>query len=290
MTNGLVIIDKPKGYTSHDVVNCVRKIYDTKKVGHTGTLDPDATGVLPICIGNMTRLAEYLTSEDKIYTVEIFFGKETNTLDASGEIINTTSLPKINKTEFERVLQEFIGKQTQIPPMFSAKKINGKPMYKLAREGIVLKEITPIEIEVISLNCLSFSQVSAKLMIHCSKGTYIRTLASDISRKIGTCGYINNLRRIQSGSFSIEKSVSLDVLKLAEIPRQVLISPIEAMKNYPQIYLNPASFNQIRHGNSICVNTNIENTLVHVASYKGELVAVGFCIDGVFKPKKVFIR
>ena len=166
--NGIINIYKEKGFTSHDVVNILRKIFRTKKIGHTGTLDPDATGVLPICIGNATRVAEYLTEKDKAYVAKMAFGKSTDTQDASGEIIEVSSLPLMSEKEFKEVCDEFIGKQSQVPPMYSAIKIDGNKLYHLARKGIELlypDGITemPEMIEWLLSNCIKCLIIDYKL-------------------------------------------------------------------------------------------------------------------------------
>lgn len=239
MKDGILIIDKPADYTSHDVVAKVRKVLGTKKVGHTGTLDPMATGVLVVCVGSATKLVEYFTSKDKIYKTKIKLGIKTDTGDITGEIIcekpinsmmpvNTRILNdngnynrNANKDEenisneqifiknIEEVCKSFIGKQKQIPPMYSSIKVNGVKLYEYARKGIHI-DVGPRDIEIFDIKDISYTNDEIEMTVHCSKGTYIRTLCEDIAEKLGTVGTMSYLRRIQTGNFNIENSIKLE--------------------------------------------------------------------------------
>lgn len=289
MIDGVVIVDKPKGMTSHDVVNRLRKIYKTKRVGHTGTLDPDATGVLPICIGRATRLAEYLTANDKGYIAEMTFGQETDTEDASGQVVKTCASPTINATEFSTVLQQFLGKQTQKTPMFSAIKINGKPLYEFARQGIIFDDLPLRDIIIHNLEMIEFTAEKARISVMCSKGTYIRTLCVDIARAVQSCAHVTELRRTSSGKFSLSDAVTLDQLENAEDPYSFVIPMLAAMSDYPEIFLSAENYKLIRNGNAIMLDEiNCVNNGLAVASFDGALCAVGFLENSVFHPKKVF--
>lgn len=185
--NGVIVINKPKGYTSHDIVNVVRKKLNTKKVGHTGTLDPDATGVLPILIGTATKISKYLIEHKKTYIATVKLGYKTDTGDASGKVIKEDKhFQKIDKKDIENALNTFLGKREQVPPMYSAIKVNGKKLYEYAREGKKI-EVKPREIEIYDI-CLeeynNNDEISFK--VNCSKGTYIRTLCESIAEKLGT--------------------------------------------------------------------------------------------------------
>lgn len=216
--NGVLIIDKPIGVTSFDVIRDIRKEYDTKKVGHTGTLDPMATGVLPILIGDATKLSDYLMDHDKEYIAVLKLGEKRDTGDSEGNIIETSKIPSLTTKEIESTLKTFIGKISQIPPMYSAIKVNGKKLYELAREG---KEIErkPRNVEIYSIELLEAEKNTEnivdkiKFKVNCSKGTYIRTLCEDIAEKLGTVGYMQELRRTRVGKFTLEdinKCVSLE--------------------------------------------------------------------------------
>ena len=213
--NGILNIDKPQCITSHDVVDAIRKIFPNQKVGHTGTLDPLATGVLPICIGEATKLSEKLLSETKKYSVKMLLGVETDTYDITGRIIFASV---VNKDEIyikERI-KRFVGKQQQIPPKYSAIKVEGKRLYQYAREDKDV-EIKPRDIEIFSIDNIKIDLESKEVAfdVECSKGTYIRSLVNDIGKKIGCGATMTELRRTQTGNFKIEDSIPLyDFLKL----------------------------------------------------------------------------
>ena len=208
MQDGILIIDKPQDFTSFDVVAKVRKALHTKSVGHTGTLDPLATGVLVVCVGKATKLVQYLTCENKKYEAEMKFGIQTDTGDITGKVIlekeYNLSLEKIND-----IISKFIGEQKQVPPMYSALKVNGKKLYEYAREGIEI-EREPRDITIHSIENVSFENDTLKFTVACSKGTYIRTLCEDIAISLGTCGTMTNLRRVQTGEFEIEDAISVE--------------------------------------------------------------------------------
>lgn len=214
MLNGVINVYKEKGYTSHDVVAIVRKTLNIKKVGHTGTLDPDAEGVLPVCIGQATKLADYIMAERKSYTAEITFGAETTTQDASGDIIKEYEYT-FDENRLREVIDTFKGEQTQVPPMYSAIKINGKKLYEIAREGREIerkaRKITVYDIRIAEINPPN----KAIIEIDCSKGTYIRSLCSDIGNKLGWGAFMSSLTRTASGKFKLNEAVKLDELKNA---------------------------------------------------------------------------
>ena len=223
MQSGVLIIDKPEGITSHDVVAKVRKALHTKKVGHTGTLDPLATGVLVVCVEKATKLVQYLTCENKTYEVQMKLGVKSDTGDITGNIIETDAnisekldaltLEKINET-----LNTFLGAQKQVPPMYSAIKVNGKKLYEYAREGVEI-EREERDIEIHSIENVSFENDILKYTVSCSKGTYVRSLCEDIAEKLGTCGTMTALRRIVTGEFEIKDSIQIE-----EISEEKIIS------------------------------------------------------------------
>ena len=234
---GLIIINKPKGYTSHDVVNVLRKKLNTKKVGHTGTLDPNATGVLPILVGKATKISKYLIEHEKTYIATIELGKKTDTGDAEGKIIKEdTNKKDISKEEIEKVLKDFIGKQNQIPPMYSAIKVDGKKLYEYAREGKTV-ELKPREIEILDINLITYTNNEIEFSVRCSKGTYIRTLCEDIAEKLGTIGYMKELQRTSINEFDIKNSISIDDLDNINIEEKI-ISIDKIFDDKPKIDLN----------------------------------------------------
>ena len=211
--DGVLIINKPKGFTSHDVVNVLRKALNTKKIGHTGTLDPNATGVLPILIGTATKISKYLIEHDKTYIATISLGEKTDTGDSEGNIIEKDlNFQNISCKQIRDVLKTFIGKQKQIPPMYSAIKINGKKAYEYARHGQAV-QLEPRNIEIYSINLIKLEDKEITFEVSCSKGTYIRTLCEDIAKKLGTIGYMKELTRTSVNEFKLENAVTIDEIK-----------------------------------------------------------------------------
>lgn len=217
--DGIIIINKPKNYTSHDIVQKAKKLLN-EKVGHTGTLDPMATGVLPLLIGKGTLCSKYLINHDKIYEVQLTLGSKTDTADREGKIIEEKEIPQntFQKEAIEKVLQSFLGKQEQIPPIYSAIKVKGKKLYEYARKGQTV-EIQPRLIEIYEIKLLRMKEKEKQIefQVHCSKGTYIRSLCEDIAERLHTVGYMSELNRIQVGEFSINEAISLQQLQEGRI-------------------------------------------------------------------------
>lgn len=211
--DGIIVINKPKNCTSHDVVRKVKKILN-EKVGHTGTLDPNATGVLPLLVGKGTQISKYLINHDKTYEAVLKLGEKTDTADIEGKIIETKEVQpsKLEKENVEKVLKSLIGKQEQTPPIYSAIKVNGKKLYEYARSGENV-EIEPRTIEIYDLELIKIENQEITYKVHCSKGTYIRTLCEEIAEKLGTVGYMKELKRTQVGEFKIEDSVTIEELE-----------------------------------------------------------------------------
>lgn len=208
---GILLVDKPQGFTSHDVVARCRKIFQIKKVGHAGTLDPMATGLLVLLIGKATKVSQYLMSLDKQYTGTVHFGIETDSQDADGEVVKEASVPELSETFLKAKMAEFIGDQYQIPPMFSAKKVSGQALYKLARQGKTIPR-EPRVIRIQRFEMLGLEAPKMHFIVESSKGAYIRTLAHDLGQKIGCGGHLCKLRRTQVGSFDLKDSDSLEAL------------------------------------------------------------------------------
>ncbi len=233
--DGIIII-KPKDCTSHDVVHKVKKITG-EKVGHTGTLDPMATGVLPLLIGKGTLCSKYLMNHNKIYEVQLTLGKKTDTADAEGTTIEEKEIPQevFQKEKIEKVLASFLGIQEQMPPMYSAIKVNGKKLYEYARKGQTV-EVKPRQIEIYEIQLLQIKkeQKQIKFQVHCSKGTYIRSLCEDIAKRLGTIGYMSALNRTQVGRFSIKQAIAIEQIKEGNIP---YITIEELFQGKPRIEL-----------------------------------------------------
>ena len=222
--DGIIVINKPKGYTSHDIVYKIKKIVN-EKVGHTGTLDPLATGVLPLLIGKGTLCSKYLINHDKIYQVELKLGKKTKTADSEGEIIEEKDvLPEmLQEDKIKETLKTFVGKQEQIPPMYSAIKVNGKKLYEYARKNQEV-EIKPRNIEIYGIKLIELNKKEKiiKFEVSCSKGTYIRTLCENIAEKLNTVGYMYNLNRIKVGDFEISNTINIDEILKNSQPKEII--------------------------------------------------------------------
>ena len=253
MLNGVINVYKEKGYTSHDVVAIVTKTLNIKKVGHTGTLDPDAEGVLPVCIGQATKLADYIMAERKSYTAEITFGAETTTQDASGDIIKEYEYT-FDENRLREVIDTFKGEQTQVPPMYSAIKINGKKLYEIAREGKEIerkaRKITVYDIRNAEINPPN----TAIIEIDCSKGTYIRSLCSDIGNKLGWGAFMSSLTRTASGKFKLNEAVKLDELKNAAErgeAEKFIIPPDDVLSGYKRVTVSEKADKYLYNGGKI---------------------------------------
>lgn len=289
--DGIVNVLKPAGMTSHDVVARLRKIYHTRKVGHTGTLDPDAVGVLPVCIGQATRLVEYLTDKEKTYKTMLKFGHETNTQDASGEITASTALPALSREAFCAVTRQFVGEIQQIPPMYSAIKKDGQPLYKLARQGLTVA-VEPRSVMIHEINVLLYNQEGAMLEVRCGKGTYIRTLCQDLGRACGSSAYMTYLMRTASGSFGIDRAVTLAQLEQSEHPEQFLLDMNSSLVDMPALTVtSPAMQDRIQNGLEQRIPGAAEQpdgTICRALSQDGQLLAIGCSKGAYFQPNKVF--
>lgn len=290
--NGWLIIDKPRDMGSTDVVNQTRRLLDANKNGHTGTLDPFATGVLPIAFGEATKLIPFVTDGDKEYEFILKFGVETNTDDTEGEIVKTSEkIP--SKEEILNILPEFIGKITQIPPAYSAIKIDGKRAYKLARAGQEVK-IPERTIEIYYLEYLNqISPDSFSFRVGCSKGTYIRTLGKDIALKLGTVGHLTELRRTKCANFSLEDTILLENLKnmVYEEERLKSLLPIEtSLRDIAEIAVSEEDAAKLKHGQGLSPKTYqglVPNTLA-LAKHQNCLVALVRIEERKISPIRVF--
>jgi tRNA pseudouridine55 synthase len=250
--DGILNINKATGMTSHDVVARIRKLLHQKRVGHTGTLDPAANGVLPICLGQATRVAEYLSESGKAYQAEITFGIVTDTYDAEGQILRTADASALTREKIEAALPDFLGIQQQMPPRYSAIKIKGQPAYKLARAGTEV-ELEARTVTLHTLQIVAWNTPRLTLAVDCSKGTYIRSLAYDLGEKLGTGAHLSALTRTRSGPFTLEQSITLEQLASAieENSVEILLFPADiALQNYPALYLDEQTTERVMHGNA----------------------------------------
>ena len=280
---GFLNVYKPVGMTSHDVVAVLRKITKIKQIGHTGTLDPFAEGVLPICIGKATRLIEYL-SDDKEYLATIQFGASTNTFDLDGEK-TFISDKKVTKEDVIEGLKAFEGEISQVPPIFSAIKIKGKKLYEYARKGEEV-EIQPRKVCIENIELKNFDEElqQAEVLIKCSKGTYIRSIANDLGQNLGCGGYLIKLVRTQAGSFRVENSVQLDGIDVVNN----LLNPLEVM-TLPKIAVNDDDLGKIKNGMPILKPCEKIGNFVTLVYNNVEICAVGITDGEKIKLKKVFI-
>ena len=210
--HGILVLDKPAGITSNDALQRIKRIYKAARAGHTGSLDKPATGVLPLCLGEATKVSTYLLNADKIYISVAKLGVVTSTADAEGEIVETRSIPVLKKRELEQVIAQFVGDIEQVPPMYSALKVDGQRLYKLAYRGVEIKrQSRPVTIHQIDL--LHFDQESFEIQVHCSKGTYIRTLVEDIGNALGCGAHVSTLRRLSTGPFNEDQTVTMESIE-----------------------------------------------------------------------------
>ena len=253
MIHGIINIYKEKGYTSHDVVAKLRRIVNQKKIGHTGTLDPDAEGVLPVCFGKGTKLCDLLTDKNKAYEAVLVLGKETDTQDTSGTILNEYEI-SVSKAEVEEAIFSFIGEYAQIPPMYSALKVNGKKLYQLARAGIEV-ERKARKVRIMDIQILEIDLPRVRIRVSCSKGTYIRTLMYDIGRKLECGGCLDMLLRTQVGTFHIQDSYKLDEIEkmVAKGEIDAVVTPLDAMFPYPSIVIWDKYAQIAYNGDVVCL-------------------------------------
>ena len=244
---GIIIINKPANYTSHDIVAKVRKALNIKKVGHTGTLDPLATGVLPILLGNGTKLSQYLINHDKEYIATIKLGVKTDTGDIEGNIIEEKKVEEYSNEQVNNVLNMFIGKQKQLPPMYSAIKVKGKKLYEYALKGEKV-ELEPRDIEIYNIELIENNNKEIKIKVNCSKGTYIRVLCEDIAKKLGTIGTMKELKRTKVGDFYLENAIELEDLENLELVKQKIITPEKIFEALEIIKLSNEELKQFLNG------------------------------------------
>ncbi len=292
--SGVLVIDKPVGLTSHDIVQIVRRGTNIKRAGHTGTLDPRASGVLVVLLGPAVRLSEYVSASDKRYQAILKLGSNTDTYDTEGDQIEQTDLvpvEEITEAQFDEALQGFVGEIEQVPPPFSAVKIKGRKAYELAREGTEV-DLEPRLINVYSLELLEWDPPEAVIDVYCSSGTYVRSLAYDLGKKLGTGAHLIGLRRTKSGRFTLRDAVPLRKLRESfenGTWYQYLIPAAEALSDWPAVELTDEQIDAVRHGHRVPAEQQSAN-LARGISLQGELVALlEFVEESMeWQPKKVF--
>ena len=284
--NGIVIVDKPQDWTSQDVTARLRRVFNTRRIGHGGTLDPMATGVLPVFVGRGTRGVEFFEHAEKTYETVLRLGLTTDTEDVWGETLEEKSV-EFTPEKLDTVLESFRGEILQVPPMYSALKVNGQKLCDLARKG---KEVErkPRPITIHELTLLEVTENTLRLRVKCSKGTYIRTLCKDIGEALGCGGCMAALRRVTAGEYTIEESVPLQVLLDTENPQQYLRSVDTMFRNYPEVKLTANQEKRCRNGNAFSVN--LQEGTYRAYSQNGEFLMLAKVEDGVMSTIKSFFE
>ena len=284
---GLLLVDKPEGMSSHDVVNRVRRLSGVRRVGHAGTLDPLATGLLLVSIGRVTRLNEYLVGHDKKYAATVRLGQSTNTYDAEGEVSEERPFTAITPATIANALPAFRGTIQQRPPIYSAIKKDGQPLYKLARKGIEV-DIPTREITIYALDVLDYSPPFLQLDIHCSSGTYIRSIAHDLGEAMGCGGHITALRRTAVNEFDIQNAIPLDQLTPDNITNY-LLPPDTAVTTFPRLDLSTKQADDLLLGRFIERTDGSEiGTLARIFDENGRFIGIAIAADTAWRPKKMF--
>ncbi|MBZ5724980.1 MAG: tRNA pseudouridine(55) synthase TruB [Acidobacteriia bacterium] len=278
--DGAIVVDKPEGWTSHDVVSKARRIANTKRIGHLGTLDPIATGVLPLVIGRATRLAQFYTRSDKIYEGVVRFGWSTDSYDRSGVPSGPKTEVRLDARELEALLERFRGELLQTPPPVSAKKIAGRRAYELARKSLAV-ELAPVKVHIYELTLLEVDGPDARIRAHCSGGTYLRSIAHDLGQALGCGAHLDELRRIASGEFEIGQArtiVQLESLAAGERLMDALVPAASMLPGFPAVYVDEATAAQIRDGRNFPASpfrSQPASRYVRAITRQGELVAIG---------------
>lgn len=298
MIHGIINVYKEKGYTSHDVVAKLRGIAGQKKIGHTGTLDPDAEGVLPVCLGKATKVCELLTDKDKTYRAVLFLGQTTDTQDASGTVLETSDISNLNESQVTEAVQSFVGEYAQIPPMYSALKVGGKKLYELAREGKTV-ERKARNVKIHSIKILRVDLPRVEMKVSCSKGTYIRTLCHDIGEKLGVGGCMESLLRVRVGRFVLADSLRLSEIQKAKEDGNLekILQPIDSVfEQYRAVRIRSDQEKRLQNGNSFRKPDRLQNyddqEMVRVYDSNGHFAAVYRYVekDHEFRIVKMFLQ
>lgn len=286
--NGIIVVNKEKGFTSHDAVAVMRKILGTKKVGHTGTLDPEATGVLPICVGKGTKVSDMLTNSDKEYVARVTLGLTTDTEDIWGEVVEEKDASHITEEMVKDAAKKFVGEIEQIPPMYSAIKINGKKLYEYARKGIEVERKSRV-VTIKDIEVFDFENGTFKMRVACSKGTYIRTLCHDLGASLGVGACMSELMRTKSSVFTIENALTLEQIKEkaeAGKVKDIIVSVDELFSDLEKIVLTEDYTAKILNG--MFLNVKLPDGKYRVYGFDGAFICVGQILDGTLKIVKNF--
>ncbi|HSO96953.1 MAG TPA: tRNA pseudouridine(55) synthase TruB [Acidimicrobiia bacterium] len=276
MRDGLVVVDKPAGCTSHDVVARLRHVYRQRRVGHAGTLDPDATGVLLVGLGRVTRLLRFLAETGKAYRGDVVFGVATSTLDGAGAVLDRTPMP-VTRDQVDDVARHFVGELQQVPPMVSALKVGGRRLHDLARQGVEVERASrSVRIDRLDLEHFEPGPYPvATILVECSSGTYVRSLAADLGAALGGCAHLGSLRRLRVGSFDVSEAHTLETIAAA--PDEMLLPPVTAMRDLERLDVDDEQARAVRHGMTFPCSTlpaPLGAGPFAVADGRGELLAV----------------
>jgi len=296
--SGIVLLDKPLGITSNRALQIVKRLYKAAKAGHTGSLDPLATGLLPLCLGEATKVSGFLLDADKSYLATLKLGIKTSSADAEGEILETRPVESYSKKQLNAAIASFLGDIDQVPPMHSALKVDGQPLYKLAHQGIVI-ERQARAVHIFSINILCYENEEIDFEVHCSKGTYIRTLAEDIGEQLGCGAHLSALRRTESGPFHLEESITLD--ELEEVAKNaeegdfqeldsLLMPAEEALYDWDSVDLSADAAFYLCRGQAVQVPNAPTEGLVRLFSEEKGFLGIGEVMDdGRVKPHRLFV-
>lgn len=288
--SGVLLLDKPVGYSSNQALQCAKRLFQAAKAGHTGNLDPFATGLLPLCFGEATKFSQTLLDADKIYRATLKLGATTSTGDTEGEITSTAPV-KVLQQDIQRVLQAFTGEIAQTPPMHSALKHQGKPLYEYARAGVEIERKSR-NVHIYALQLDHFEGDQVVITVSCSKGTYIRVLAEDIGRTLGCGAHLTGLRRLATGGFLLEQAITLDKLEaLNATDRDQRLLPVDALlKDLPQVELDDNSAHYFQQGQPIWKSGSPDTTgLLRVYQSSGRFLGLGEMQDGRIAPKRLLV-
>ena len=289
--HGIVLLDKRQGISSNKALQEVKRLYNANKAGHTGSLDPLATGLLPICLGEATKVSAYMLEDDKRYQTVIQLGVMTDTGDVDGTVLEQRNVPEISKEQLATCLTQFVGEIEQVPPMYSALKFNGKKLYELAREGITV-ERKARKITIYAIECLDFSNDLLTLDVRCSKGTYIRTLAEDIGHFLGCGATVKELRRTQAGQFALANArviEKLQELESDEALQSVLIAVDKPLQTLPAIQISQIEADSIQQGQRISMPAGVDSSGMCRLYYKEQFLGLGeILMDAKIQPRKLF--
>jgi tRNA pseudouridine55 synthase len=293
--HGILLLDKPAGITSNDALQIIKRLYRAARAGHTGSLDKPATGMLPLCLGEATKFSSYLLNADKIYVAVAKLGVITSTADAEGEILETRPVPELNQEQLEKAIAQFVGNIEQVPPMYSALKVDGQRLYKLAYQGLeVERKSRPVTIHQIDL--LHFDEASFEIQVRCSKGTYIRTLVEDIAQVLGCGAHVSSLRRLSTGPFNEAQMVSMETIenlsKDAEEGNaaldQLLVPVDSALEHLTEINLTEEMTYQLCLGQAVSVPQAPTEGLLRIYDHKRAFIGIGAILDdGRVAPKRL---